>query len=72
MSTTIITNVKLIETDSKFLEKVSNMVSVGGQHFYYMPYWYRKVAEGVYEELKFDKLPNSVKKIMETERNNLQ
>lgn len=72
MSTTITTNVKLIETDSMFLEEVSHMACVGEEQFYYMPFWYKKVSEGVYVELTFDKLPPSVKKVMENERNNLK
>lgn len=66
--TTITTNVKLIETDSMFLEAVSHKVCVGEEEFYHMPFWYKKVSEGVYVELSFDKLPQSVKNIMQKER----
>ncbi len=54
--------VKLIETDSKFLENTSHCVyDVNGSNYYYMPFWFKKVSDGVYIEYGFDELPEELK-----------
>lgn len=63
--TKITNNVKLVETDSQFLEKVCTKVTtLSGQEWLNCPFWYRKVAEGVYEEVEFCKLPSEVRRII--------
>jgi hypothetical protein len=65
---TITTNVKLIETDSDFLEKVSHKISVSGENWYYMPFWYKKIAENVYQQVDFKDLPPDVISIIQKNR----
>lgn len=66
--TTITTNIKLIETDSEFLEKVSHKVNIGDKSYYHIPFWYRKISEGVYEEIPFYKLPKELTDFIQEER----
>jgi hypothetical protein len=67
----ITNNVKLIETDSKFLEKVSAMIDLDGEIWYHMPFWYRKIAENVYEEVRFTDLPKNLQDRVRSFRDNL-
>ncbi len=66
--TKITYKVKLIETDSRFLEMVSHKVNIGNENYYHIPFWYRKISEGVYEEISFDKLPKELTDFIEKER----
>jgi len=66
--TTITTNVKLIETDSMFLEKVSSKIVSNGQNWYYMPFWYKKIAENVYQQVDFKDLPPDIINIIQKNR----
>lgn len=51
---------KLIETDSKFLEKTASMIPYNGHDWYYMGSWFKKVSEGVFEEYGFDQIPKGL------------
>lgn len=63
--TKITNNVKLIETDSQFLDKVGSKITTFNQEQWYnIPNWYRKVAEGVYEEVEFKNLPSEIRRII--------
>ena len=67
---TKITNIKLIESDSEFLKKVASKITIYTDEWYYMPFWYRKVSENVYEEVKFENLPESVTEFIKKQRQN--
>lgn len=63
---------KIHETDSKFIEAVSNcLYDVDGHNWYYMPFWFKKISEGVYQEFTFDELPPEVKRRIESNREQL-
>jgi hypothetical protein len=67
---TTISNVRLIETDSNFLEKVSTAINDNGEQWYFMPFWFRKISEGVYEQVPFEKLPNRISHAVRNLQNN--
>lgn len=50
--------IKLIKTDSEFIETAG--AKVDGIYFY-LPYWYKKVGDGLYEQLQFENLPDELK-----------
>lgn len=53
--------IKLIETDSQFLEMMSNVINnVNGHDWFYMPFWFKKISDGVYEAYFFEDLPKEV------------
>lgn len=52
--------IKLIETDSEFLEVAGTKFTDGGREFYYLPYWYEKVGEHLYKQCSFENLPESI------------
>lgn len=63
--TKITNNVKIIETDSQFLDKVSYKITTTNQEeWYHIPNWYRKVSDGVYEEVELCNLPSEVIRIL--------
>lgn len=67
---TKITNIKLIESDSEFLEKVANKITVHSEDWYYMPFWYRKISENTYKEVRFEDLPESVMEFINPQMEN--
>lgn len=52
---------KLIETDSDLLQKVSHKVKFNGEDWMHIPFWYRKVGDGLFVEYRFDDLPEDFK-----------
>jgi len=61
--------IKLIKTDSEFLEVAATKVSrIDGSDWYYLPFWYRKVGEDLYEQVTWDKLPESLKHHIQSNR----
>jgi hypothetical protein len=60
MKTTITPNIKLIETDSIFLEKTSNKILINGEEWY-QPLWYKKISDGIFIQYQFEDLPNFIK-----------
>lgn len=65
---TIIKNIKLIESDSKFLEKVSHKITSNGEEWFHMPFWYKKISENTYEEVFFENLPTHVTNLIRKNR----
>ena len=53
--------IKLIQTDSEFLEMTATKISTRGEDWYYQPFWYKKVAEGLFEQVNYENLPDHVK-----------
>jgi len=60
---------KLIKTDSEFIETAGQMVEVNGTKYYHLPYWYKKIGDELYEEMKFGDLPKDLKDYIVGERN---
>ena len=58
--------IKLIETDSKMIESLGAKVG----DFYHLPFWYKKISEGVYEEYRYEDLPHWVRSDIEAMREN--
>lgn len=56
--------IRLIETDSKFLEVAGNMLWDGEKTFYYLPNYYEKVGENLYKEYEFEELPDNIVEII--------
>lgn len=52
---------KLLPTDSAFLEKFCNKIESRSGEWFWMPYWFKKVGEDIYEQYSFDKLPQEIK-----------
>lgn len=53
--------IKLHKTDSDFLDKVATCLYDDRGNWYYMPFWFHKTGEGLYEEYRFEDLPEWVK-----------
>lgn len=50
--------IKLVKTDSEFLETASRkVVLTDGRTFFYCPYWFEKVSEDTYQQYSFEQLP---------------
>lgn len=49
---------RLLQTDSELLENAG--ACIDGE-WYHLPFWFRKVGDGIYEEYTYDKLPESLK-----------
>ena len=64
MKTIITPNIKLIETDSNFLEKTSNKILINGEEWY-QPLWYKKISDGIFIKYQFEELPDFIKKEIE-------
>lgn len=64
--------IKLLETDSKLIEAISTCLYDEGGNWYYMPFWFRKVAENVYEQYGFDDLPFELRARISSERQSLK
>jgi len=64
MKTIITPNIKLIETDSNFLEKTSNKILINGEEWY-QPLWYKKISDGIFIQYQFEELPDFIKKEIE-------
>lgn len=54
------TKIKLIETDSNFLENTSNKILINGEEWY-QPLWYKKISDGIFAEYHFEELPDFIK-----------
>ncbi len=65
MSTVVL---KLVDTDSEFIERIGSYLSDGGESWYYMPFWFKKIKKGLYVQYKFDELPDDIKKIITENR----
>lgn len=65
------TNIKYSETDSKFLEKFANCVSVDNEQWFYMPFYFKKISDNVYKQVSFERLPENVKEFISKSRNNI-
>lgn len=59
---------KLVETDSDFLEKAAHELLVDGETWMSLPFWFKKKGNGVYEVVTFDKLPDYVKEKIKSNR----
>lgn len=59
---------KLIETDSKFLETCASKIPYNGSDWYHFPFWFKKVGENLFAEYSFEQLPNGIKKEIESLR----
>lgn len=62
------TELKLIETDSEFLEKIANKINVLGDEWFYMPFWFKKTGDNRFVIYTFDKLPDCVKEFIKENR----
>lgn len=60
--------VKMIKTDSEFLEVVANKITVGEEEWYFMPFYFKKVGTDLFEQVPFSKLPEHVQKHIQTMR----
>lgn len=60
--------IKHDEITSDWIEKNGHQISVNGNEYFYFPYWMEKISEGVYRELKYEDLPESVIKMIKTIR----
>lgn len=64
---------KVVESDTEFLEKVGHQLNVINDNdemevYLYMPFWFKKIGNHIYQELSFDKLPEHVKDAIERNR----
>ncbi len=63
--------IKYDNADSKFIEKSAHIeVLVNGDEWFYFPYWMKKISNGVFEQVPFDKLPEDLLKQLEERRKN--
>jgi hypothetical protein len=53
--------IKYPYADCRFLENNAHIVSDGiGNEWYHLPHWYKKIGEGVFEIVPFEKLPSEM------------
>lgn len=58
---TKVINVKLVETDSEFLENCASKVTTSnGDEWFYMPLWFKKIRNNVYTEYNYENLPKEL------------
>ena len=65
MSTQVL---KLVETDSVFLEATAHKVNIGDEEWFYQPFWYKKLKNGMFIQYRFDEIPKYV--LTELEKQN--
>ena len=65
MSTQIL---QLLQTDSTFLEKAAHKVFVNNEAWFHLPFWYKKIGDGLYTEHRFEDLPEYLKAFLNTVR----
>lgn len=54
-----------------FIENISNVISINGETWCYMPFWIKILNEDTIQQVSFDKLPEYVKEEIEKQRNDL-
>lgn len=59
---------KLIETDSKFLEVAGSAITVNGNEYFSLPFWYKKIGDGLFVEYRFEDLPQELKNELQIQR----
>lgn len=59
---------RLIKTDSDFLDKCANKVSINGEEWLYMPFWFKKEGDGLFSEYRFEQLPDYMKEGIKNQR----
>lgn len=60
--------IKLIKTDSEFLEVAATKIHTNGQEWYYLPFWYKRVGEDTFEQVRFENLPKFIIDYINSER----
>ena len=61
---------KITPEESLLLEKYGKRIEVNGEVWFCLPHWWRKHGSNFYEIVPFEKLPDSVKNVLENERTN--
>lgn len=51
----------LTEEQQEFLEKTSRLMVKDGATWMYMPFWFKKEANGKFQMVNYENLPDSVK-----------
>lgn len=62
------TTLELVQTDSEFLDKAANKITINGEEWYYLPFWFHKVADGKFLKYPFKDIPDHVREFINTER----
>jgi len=53
---------KMVVTDSNFLESTANCIyDFQGADWYYQPFWYKKLGDGLFQQFSFEELPTELK-----------
>lgn len=60
--------IQLDETDCSLIEKKAHCISTGDGDFYFFPYWLKKQGKNVFEEVLFENLPQTVKDMINKNR----
>jgi len=60
--------VKLTDEQVALLENGTKYYGPNGYQYLYLPFWYRRIAEGIYEPLSLDKLPADLTEMLKKER----
>ena len=60
---------KVQKTDSEFLKVAGNVVVDNDKRrWYYLPFWYEEVGDGLFVQHSFEDLPESLKNYIHNER----
>jgi hypothetical protein len=59
---------KLQKTDSEFIKVAGNCVEVDGRRWYYLPYWYEEIGDGLFIERRYEDIPERLKTMLMNER----
>lgn len=62
-------NILLTSDQESTLRSLSNCcIFPNGDEWYFMPYWWKSLGNGMYEQVRFENLPDKVKEYILAER----
>lgn len=52
------------EKVTAFIKEISIMIKNGDEEWYYIPYWFKKLGDNIFELYSLDKFPEKIKKLI--------
>ena len=60
--------IQLTPSEEVFIKRISNVISVDNENWFFMPFWYKDLGNGRFEEVGFEQLPENVKEYIKTKQ----
>lgn len=57
--------IKVSPENEKFITANGNKI---GENWYYFPFWWKRLGDGIFEQVPFEKLPKEVKDLIQERR----